>query len=231
MAVSRRIFLRQGVLAAAACATTPLLAFSSKRPVGGDDQTRDVPSHHSSSSSGSGTWQDHAAALDHLGREQFTEAIGTNFKVTVEGSSLPVWVTLMAVDDLPALAPVNPASFAVPGKQSSSALATTGFMLRFSSSAQLPQGTYLFQHDGLGPFALLIVPAGNQQVYNATINRLAGATIIAVPFSKSPARFSGQASAPAAAIVPAAPATSSGTGNLPRGLSESPAAQRAVVRD
>jgi hypothetical protein len=216
VAVSRRIFLQQGVLAAAACATTPLLALSPQRPVGGDDQTHELPSL---SPSGSDRWQNHAAALDHLGRAQFSSEVGTAFKVTVEGNAQPVWVTLLAVEDLPALVPVNPASFAVPNKQAASVPATSGFILRFGSSAQLQQGTYLFEHDSLGRFALLIVPQGNgQQTYVATVNRLQGA-VIAAP--QPPAGSNGGAT----------PATSSGTGTLPRALSGSPGVQRAAVRD
>jgi hypothetical protein len=223
VAVSRRIFLQQGVLAAAACATTPLLALSSQRPVGGDQQTHELP--NVLPSSGADSWQNHAAALDHLGRTEFSSAVGSAFKVTVEGNAQPVWVMLLSVDDLPALVPVNPASFAVPNKQTVPAPATSGFMLRFGSSGQLQQGTYLFEHDSLGRFALLIVPQGNgQKTYVATVNRLQGATIIAVPFSQPPARSSAPAATPA-------PATSSGTGNLPRALSESPGVQRAAVRD
>jgi len=225
VAVSRRIFLRQGVLTAAACATTPLLALGSKRPTGGDNP-RELSSHPSS---GSGSWQEHAAALDHLGRAQFTSAIGTNFKVLVEGSAQPVWVTLAAVEDLPALVPVNPASLAVANKQSALAPASSGFLLFFWSSAVLPQGSHLFQHDAMGSFALFTVPGrGGQQLSCAVVNRLAQSTIIAIPFATSPARTSGQTTAPAAT---AAPATSSGTESLPRALSESPAARRAQVKD
>ena len=222
MAVSRRMFLHKGVLAAAACAATPLSALGSKRPIGGDEQNRESPSRPAS---GSGSWQDHASALDHLGRAQFTNAIGTDFKVTVEGSTQPVWVTLIAVNDLPALAPVNTASFAAPNKQSGFTPSTTGFILRFSSSAHLPQGTYLFQHDAMGLFALFTVPQGNNQgTYVATVNRLD--QIVAVPFATSPARSTGQT-----ANAPAAPATSSATETLPRVSSESPAFRRAAVRD
>src|SRR5579859_1190040 len=221
VAVSRRIFLQQGVLAAAACATTPLLALGSQRPTGGD-RARELPSHRSS---GSSNWQDHASAFDHLGRSNFTNTIGTDFKVTVPGSTQPVWVTLLAVEDLPALPAVNPASFAVASKQSSSAPTTSGFVLRFGGSTPLSQGTYLFQHDALGLFALFAVPQGNgRQVYNAIVNRLDGATIVAVPFDHAP-----QAGAPAS--TPVAPATSSTTENPPRALSQSPAARRAAVRD
>ena len=209
-------------MTAAACAATPLMALSSKRTVGGDE-TREIPSHPSS---GSGSWQDQAAALEHLGRSQFSSAIGTSFKVTVEGSAQPIWVTLVAVEDLPALAPVNPASFAVANKQSSPAPTTSGFLLILNGSSPLPQGTHLFQHDSLGSFALFTVPQSDRQTSCAVVNRLDQATIIAIPFANAPAR----SSAPAA-TTPVAPATSSGTETLPRALSGSPAVRRAAVRD
>ena len=44
----------------------------------------------------------------------FSGAVGTNFKVLTGADQSSVWVTLLAVEDLPAIAPVNPASFAVP---------------------------------------------------------------------------------------------------------------------
>jgi uncharacterized protein DUF6916 len=220
VAVSRRMFLQQGVLAAAACATTPLLALGSKRPIGSDDQNRELPPH----SSGSGNWQDHATAFDHLVRGQFTNAVGTDFQVIVDGNAQPTWVTLTAVEDLPALAPVNPGSFAVPAK-SAPAPVTEGFMLSFWSSTPLPQGSHLFQHSAIGRFALFTVPGGaSQQVSLAVVNRLAPA-VVAVPYAGS----AGRVSTPAATA--AAPATSSATENLPRALSGNPGVRRVVVRD
>src|ERR1051326_2413417 len=166
VAVSRRMFLHHGFLAAAACATS---FAGSKGPIGGDDQTRVIPSHIF----GSGDWEAHAAALDRLGRSQFADAIGSSFKVTIEGSAQPIFVNLTAVNDLPALAQANAASFAVPNHGSAVAPTTTGFMLFFWSSSPLPQGTHLFQHSSLGSFALFTVPTGNgQRTYVATVNRL-----------------------------------------------------------
>ena len=222
MAVSRRMFLQRGVLAAAACATTPLLALGSKPPVAGDEagDSHALPNHPGS---GLASWQDHAAAFDHLGRSSFSSAIGTNFKVTVAGSDQPVWITLAAVEDLPAIVPVNQASFAVPSKQFSAPPASSGFLLIFNGSSPLPQGTHLFQHDSLGSFALFTVPQSNQQTSCAVVNRLDQPAMIAIPFANAP-----QASA---ATSPVAPATSSETESLPRALSESPTARRAAVRD
>jgi len=220
VAVSRRIFLQQGVLAAAACATTPLLALGSKHPIGRDDQTRELPNH----SSGSSSWQDHSSAFDHLVRSQFANAVGTDFKVIVEGSAQPTWVTLTAVEDLPAPATASPGSFAVP-RQSAQGPGTDGFMLSFWSSSPLPQGSHLFQHSAIGSFALFTVPGGtNQQVFFAVVNRIAP-SVVAVPYAGTP----GFVSVPAS--TPAAPATSSTTENPPRALSGNPGARRVVVRD
>lgn len=218
MAVSRRMFLQQGVLAAAACATTPLLALGSKRPTGSDDQTRELPPH----SSGSGSWQDHASAFDHLVRSQFAGAVGTEFKVIIEGSAQPIWVTLSAVDNLPAPASLNPGSFAVPPPTSTAAPSTDGFVLSFWGSSPLPQGSHLFHHSALGSFALFTVPGGaNQQISSGVVNRLAPA-VVAVPY----------AGAPGIVSVPAAPAaTSSATEIRPRVPSGNSGARRVPVRD
>jgi uncharacterized protein DUF6916 len=236
LAFSRRIFLRHGVLAAAACAANPFsaMAFGGRRtPIGGSEEG----SSQRTSGAGSDNWQDHAAALDHLDRTAFSGAVGTNFKVFTATGQLPVWVTLLAVEDLPALAPVNPASFAVPNKRSGFAPATSGFVLLFGGSSPVPQDTHLFEHQDLGRFALFTVPAGNgQQIYTAVVNRLDAAPMIAVPFS------AGQGTEPASSGGPGinvpgsggikAPAATSSTDETPsRGLFGSPAAQRDAVRD
>src|ERR1700681_3788310 len=111
------MLLRHGVLAAAACAGRPLLALSGGRATGGNDEAAPLRRDPSSKP---GSWQDHAAALDHIGRAEFTSAVGSSFKVFSASSALPIWVTLLAVEDLPKIAPANPASFAVPNKASSS---------------------------------------------------------------------------------------------------------------
>ena len=119
LAFSRRIFLRHGVLAAAACAASPFsaMALSGPRiPLGSSEET-DL---RKSSGAGSDTWQDHAMALDHLDRTAFSGAVGTNFKVLTGADQLSVWVTLLAVEDLPALAPVNTGEFC--GAQQASGL-------------------------------------------------------------------------------------------------------------
>lgn len=229
MAVSRRNFLHHGVIVATAFAAKPLLALGTKRPMGGDDQTRELPGRPSS---GSDNWQDHAGALEGLGRAKFAAAIGTSFGVLLADANLPVWVTLTGVNDLPAIASVNPASLAVAARQSAPAPATSGFLLLFSGSTPLPQGTYLFEHGELGRFALFTVPEGNgQEIYTAVVNRLDAPTVIAVPYANGQSAGSGTAPV----IVPngatVAPATSSGTENLPADFSGTPAVRRAAVRD
>ena len=236
MAFSRRIFLRHGVLAAAACAANPFsaMAFGARRaPIGGSEEA----DPHKTSGAGSDNWQDHAAALDHLDRTAFSSAVGTNFKVFTATGQLPVWVTLLAVEDLPALAPVNPASFAVPNKGTGFAPASSGFVLLFGGSSGVPQDTHLFEHQDLGRFALFTVPAGNgRQIYTAVVNRLDAPVVIAVPFS------AGQGTTPAFAGAPGvnapaaggikAPAATSSIDEIPsRGLSGNPGVQRDAARD
>lgn len=225
MAFSRRIFLRHGVLAAAACAASPFsaMALSGPRiPLGSSEET-DL---RKSSGAGSDTWQDHAMALDHLDRTAFSGAVGTNFKVLTGADQLSVWVTLLAVEDLPALAPVNAASFAVPNKRVGFAPASSGFVLSFGGSSPVPQGTHLFEHQDLGRFALFTVPAGNgSQVYTAVVNRLNAASIT---WQVRPPIFSG---APAAGGISAPGAISSTNGTPSPGLAESPGVRRGAVRD
>ena len=231
MVFSRRIFLRHGVLAAAACAANPFsaMAFGGRRtPIGGSEEG----DPRKSSAAGSDNWQEHAAALDHLDRAAFSGAVGTNFKVFTATGQLPVWVTLLAVEDLPALAPVNPASFAVPNKRAGFTPTSSGFVLLFGGSSPVPQDTHLFEHQDLGRFAMFTVPAGNgQQIYTAVVNRLDGASMIAVPYSAVWGTQSASSGAPVAGGIKA-PAPTSSTDETPsRGLFGSPAAQRDAVRD
>ena len=230
MAVSRRIFLHHGILAAVACAASPVFALGSQRSVGGSEDTGALS--RQPSIGGSNNWQDHAAALQGMSREQFAGVVGTNFKVTLPGNAQPVWITLQAVEDLPAIVPVNPASFAVPMKQSSVAPSTSGFLLKFGGSTPVAQGTYLLEHDSLGQFALFVVPAGNgEQVYTAVVNRLDSPTIIAVPFSAGSGAGSAAKTTDPAGVVTAPEPTSVRTGNQSPDLSGSRAVQKGVVRD
>jgi hypothetical protein len=193
------------------------MAFGERRgPIGGNEEG----GPQRTPGAGSGNWQDHAAALDHLGRNAFSGAVGTNFKVFTGAGQLPVWVTLLAVEDLPAIAPVNPASFAVANKRNGFAPASSGFVLLFGGSSPVPQDTHLFEHQDLGRFALFTVPGGNgSQVYTAVVNRL-DASVIAVP-----------SGAPAVGGINA-PGAISSTGEIPsRGLSGNPGVQRNAVRD
>lgn len=227
MALSRRIFLRHGVLAAVACASNPFMAFGARRgPIGGNEEG----GPQRTPGAGSDNWQDHAAALDHLDRSAFSGAVGTNFKVFTAAGQLPLWVTLLAVEDLPAIAPVNPASFAVANRQSGFAPASSGFVLLFGGSSPVPQDTHLFEHQDLGRFALFTVPGANgAQVYTAVVNRLEAA-VIAVPYSAGQGTKPASSGASAAGI--SAPAAISSTGEIPsRGLSGNPGVQRNAVRD
>jgi hypothetical protein len=204
------------------------MVFGERRgPIGGNE----VGGPQRTPGAGSDNWQDHAAALDLLGRNAFSGAVGTDFKVFIGADQSPVWVTLLAVEDLPAIAPVNPASFAVPNKQSGFAPASSGFVLLFGGSSPVPQGTHLFEHQDLGRFALFTVPGGNgTQVYTAVVNRL-DAWVIAVPHSAGQGTNPASSGAPAAGGI-SAPAAISSTDEIPsHGLSGSPVVQRGVVRD
>ena len=231
MAVSRRIFLHQGVLAAVACAASPVFALGSQRSVGGSEDTGALSRQPSTGESNN--WQDHAAALQGMTREQFVGVVGTNFKIILPGDAQPVWITLQAVEDLPEIVPVNPASFAVPVRQSSVAPvvpSTNGFLLKFGSSTPVAQGTYLLEHGSLGQFALFIVPAGTG-VYTAVVNRLNAPTIIAIPFATgSGAGSAAKITAPAGVVTAPAP-TSTGIGNQFPDLSGNLGVQKSVLRD
>jgi hypothetical protein len=179
----------------------------------------------------SDNWQDHAAALDHLGRTAFSGAVGTDFKVFLPGNASAVFVKLLAVRDLPPIVQVNPASLAVPMKGSGIAPGSSGFVLAFGGSSPLPQGTYLLEHSDLGRLALFTVPAGNgQQVYTAVINRLDVGTVIpvSVPVAK---QSSAGAGAETGSGISSPSATSSTSETPSPGLSGNPGVRRGAVRD
>jgi hypothetical protein len=184
LAFTRRLFLRHGILAGlAASFSRPLFASSERRAPQGLDGS-DPLQGPSARQIQSGTWEQHATALNTLGRDAFTGAIGTNFKVFLADNSADssqiVWVTLLAVGDLPKIATVSEANFAVPKKGQRSAPTSSGYILTFAGSSELPQATHLFQHDSLGNFAMLTVPDG-PQLYSAVINRLDQPATIAAP--------------------------------------------------
>jgi Domain of unknown function (DUF6916) len=162
MPVSRRKLLQNSVWAMAACAANPFSAWAGRTQNG--------------TPSSPGAKVDNAG-LQALNRPAFAGEVGSPFQVTpTSGKASPVWLRLLAVEDLPALVPVNTASMAVPPKHSSAApVRTKGFMLVFLGTMPkpLPQGTYNFEHSVLGTFSLLMVPDGpGKQTYTAVINRL-----------------------------------------------------------
>lgn len=171
MAVSRRIFLRHTALAAAACAALPAHGWGSVRGLITQDapgKGKHLPKPNIS--------QSDSDALAALTREHFSSAIGSGFKVSqVANDPQAQWLRLISVHDLPELAPVNLGMMAVAPKGSGKSTPTSGFMVSFTgaSSTALTQGSYLFEHDRLGHFALFIVPAGSgEQSYSAVINRI-----------------------------------------------------------
>lgn len=159
MSVSRRQFLQNTALAAIGCAAAPQLTWAGTKkpsaPTGtGDSNIIDVS----------------------ISRQAFESEIGSSFKVTANAQSQPAWLTLAAVNDLPPLAPVNPASMAVPPPKSNlPATKSTGFILSFigGPAAGLAQGTYTFQNSALGTFSVFIVPTGTgSQSYFAVFNHV-----------------------------------------------------------
>jgi uncharacterized membrane protein YgcG len=168
MPVSRRKFLHHGAFAAAAIAAAPLPAWSSGHQ----------PPPESESQHATNALSHVSRTVPFLDRNAFEQAVGSAFEVSSGANSQPVWLTLLAVKELPALAPVDAGSMAVPPPPSSTLVATTGYMLSFQSSAQpLAQGTYAFQHPTLGKFQLFIVPGSQgSQSYTAVFNQLTGVT-------------------------------------------------------
>lgn len=212
MFFSRRRFLWQGTLAAMVCAG-PLRVWSANRNTPGNNVS-----------------QGHITGkVSNLNRQLFEGAVGSNFKVsTVAGDTQPVALQLAAVEDLPALVPVNIGSMAVPPPKSSSAAVTTvGFMLSFTGgpSTGLKQGTYLFEHDALGQFQLFIVPLGQTpQAYTAIFNQVETTAAVAPP--PSPVQQLPGRSRPGNAPGGGAAGTGgTGAGNADGSVSEDPSQQ------
>jgi hypothetical protein len=152
--------LQHGAFAAAACVAAPLEAWGGKHP--------SAASNSSNSNAGAALW--HHSAHQDLNRDIFAGLIGSSFKATTPGG--PLWLRLSAVNDPPALAPVNPARMDVAPKSSAAPIITTGYLVSFSGpGTSLAQGTYLFENNQLGSFPLFIVPSGPGS-YTAVFNRL-----------------------------------------------------------
>jgi hypothetical protein len=233
LAFTRRLFLRHGILAAlAASVGKPLFASSGGRAPQGLEGL-DPLQGTSAKQSKSGTWQQHVTALNALGRDAFTRAIGTNFKVFLTDNSADssqiVWVTLLAVKDLPKIEPANDAGFAVPRKGHAPVPTSSGFMLVFGGSSPLPQATHLFQHNSLGNFAMLTVPDG-PQLYSAVINRLDQPALISAPTQPDNGTRQGSGGGNAVKLR-ALDATSAGVETRSPALSQIQGAQRGPLRD
>lgn len=160
MSVSRRNLLRNSVLAAIAFTAGPFRAWS------GTAKNSSKTQDQSNVTGGS---------LTHLDRAAFTKAVGSSFSVT-DASGNSVWLRLLTVEDLPTLVVPNLGAMDVqPPKVNKPAPVTSGFVLSFLGTMPkpLPQGTYKFEHAGLGTFSLLLVPGPpGEQTYHAVINRM-----------------------------------------------------------
>lgn len=160
MSVSRRNLLKNTAFAALVGLARPLYSWSG----------------HGKNSGGNAPQPQVNNNLSHLNRKLFTQVVGSSFKVTEErGNSSPVYLRLIAVEDLPPLVPVDKAAMAVPPPKINSSQQTDGYVLIFSGSLPQPlsQGTYEFEHARMGGFSLLIVPGGGGfQTYCAVINHL-----------------------------------------------------------
>jgi hypothetical protein len=161
MSVSRRRLLQNTVFAALAGLARPIYSWTgnNKNSAGAAPQQPSINNN-----------------LNHITRHQFTEVVGSSFRVTEDGKNFsPVYLRLVAVQDLPRFATVNTGSMAVPPPKTTSSTKTDGFVLIFTASLPkpLPQNTYEFEHAELGTFSLFIAPGGaGFQSYNAVINRL-----------------------------------------------------------
>lgn len=203
MTVSRRRFLRNSAFTVAACTVQPLYAWTgNKPPVDGSAFTH-TPSAHV------------------VTRQAWERLVGADFEVTpASGKGSPVWLRLLAVDDLPALEPVNTGMMAVKPKPPTTVVSTTGFMVSFSGgSGPLSQGSYLFEHESLGKFELFIVPgAPGLDTYTAVFNRLIGSTPVHVPVRQpnAPAgRGRGSSVAPTGSSVAPSESGSNPSGGRP----------------
>src|SRR5215471_753378 len=112
--VSRRSLLHHGIVAAIACLAKPLTAWCAKKnPQSGNSNQNKITD----------------SGWPHLHRASFTRAVGSSFQVTPP-SGTPVWLRLLAVEDLPVLSPPNLGAMAVQPPKTTP-ITTTGFMLSF----------------------------------------------------------------------------------------------------
>ena len=154
MTISRRSFLHAGAVAAVV-AVLPLSVFAQ----GGQARVEQDPAHVPFPVPG----ESRLEPTFYLNKASFTPYLNSTFKVRGEGKQAAATLTLVAVEDLRA-------SERRPGRD--------GFSLLFSGARQKPleQGTYLFTHDALGEFSLLLVRLHTRQKgqarYEAIINRL-----------------------------------------------------------
>ena len=152
MTISRRDFLKNGIIAAAAIGS----ALTVSKNVFGQRNSDFANAQISESLP--------FDLLAQRNKETFSQFLGTSFFVS--GQSRRASFTLSEVRDLQNY---KDASYAPSGTRES-------FRLLFQGSRDhLPEGTYLFAHDALGSFDLFISPAGmskGSNFYQAHFNRV-----------------------------------------------------------
>jgi hypothetical protein len=161
MSFNRRRFLNGTMAAAVAWAAQPLRGLVG-RPRPDIDGAPDTATRSPNKS------------LISFQRSVFDHLVGSAFSVrSTAGSDLTLFLTLLSVGDLPAVAPDNVGIMAVPPKRPITGSGTTGFMLSFTgpSSQMLEQGTYVFEHVSGGTINMFIVPSGVGQ-YMAVVTQL-----------------------------------------------------------
>jgi hypothetical protein len=166
MVVSRREFLQRGTLLTAGVA----LPFQQFHDLG---RGTNDGGHPGSPGAGGIT---RSGNLLNMTAQSFAPYVNSGFNVQVAGQSIAM--ILLSAADLPQPAPPsNLASYAVmPPAAYFAPSPVTSFALTFSGPSEIAQGSYQFQHPGLGQFSLFIVP-GLVGTYNAVVSHISSKSV------------------------------------------------------
>ncbi len=143
MTLSRRKFLKAGILTSiVAGTTTNLTAPAVGRPRAGRPDSLSV-----------------ASSLDYYNKATFQSYINSEFRIYSNGRS-ETWVRLVLVEDFPASEATAPDE-------------CFRLLFSAAAETSLPQGTYYVDHAALGTFPLFVVPhdVDGQRQYEAVFNR------------------------------------------------------------